>query len=725
MTRDDKRTLRNEALSTTPVAPWRLCVRICLLNRLVVIAVAMAFPMATFTADRSARDTSAADADLANYFRDETARLADACLADIHTLDDWLAHREEYRRQLFEMLSLDPPPERTPLNAVTTGRVERDDFTVENIHFQSMPGLYVTGNLYLPKTRDGKLPAILYLCGHGQVKKDGVSFGNKVKYQHHGAWFARHGYVCLTIDTIQLGEIEGDHHGTYKLGQWWWNSRGYTPAGVEAWNAIRALDYLESREEVDATRLGATGRSGGGAYSWWIAALDDRIKVAVPVAGITDLQNHVVDGAVEGHCDCMFLVNTYRWDYAQVASLVAPRPLLIENSDSDIIFPLDGVLRVHEKVRRIYQLYKAQDKLGLVITPGPHSDTQDLQVPAFRWFNRWLKEDNSLITDAAVPFFEPSELKVFSALPRDERNTTIQATFVPLAADPSLPADQAEWESQRDQWKELLLSKSFAGWPTEPGALDVKQIFDVERDGMRLTACDFTSQPHVTLRLYVLRPVDLEKPDLLALGVLGKESWPSWLAAIRVSFPEQFTTESPIDNKPTHSAALPSMFSRSTMAIAFVIPRGIGPTSWSQDPKKQTHNPRRFMLLGQTLEAMRVWDVRRAVQALRSIETFRLTPMVIQAQRDMAGVALYATVFEPDITRLELTMLPSSHRQGPDFLNVLKYLDIPQAVAMAAERSQVVIHHDVQTGWDFPRAVASKLHWPGDRLQIRTIEGPK
>ena len=116
---------------------------------------------------------------------------------------------------------------------------------------------------------------------------------------------------------------------------WWWLNRGYTPAGVEAWNCMRALDYLETRPEVDGDKLGVTGRSGGGAYSWWIAAIDERIKGAVPVAGITDLQNHVVDGGVEGHCDCMFMVNTYRWDYPQVAALVAPRPLLIANTDSD------------------------------------------------------------------------------------------------------------------------------------------------------------------------------------------------------------------------------------------------------------------------------------------------------------------------------------------------------------------------------------------------------
>jgi cephalosporin-C deacetylase-like acetyl esterase len=179
-------------------------------------------------------------------------------------LEDWSARRYALRGQLFEMLGLSPLPERTDLGVVVTGVVEHEEFSVEKLHFQSLPGLYVTANFYLPKTRNGPLPSILYVCGHSRVVKDGVSFGNKAGYQHHGAWFARHGYACLTIDTVQLGEIEGLHHGTYREGLWWWNSRGYTPAGVEAWNSMRAVDYLQSRPEVDPTRMGVTGRSGGG-----------------------------------------------------------------------------------------------------------------------------------------------------------------------------------------------------------------------------------------------------------------------------------------------------------------------------------------------------------------------------------------------------------------------------------------------------------------------------
>src|SRR5262249_19015961 len=151
-------------------------------------------------------------------------------------------------------------------------------FVVEKLHFQSVPGLYVTANLYRPATmKDGaRLPAVLYVCGHSGMGRN----GNKTAFQSHGIWFARHGLVCLIVDTLQLGEITGMHHGTYREGRWWWHSRGYTPAGVECWNGVRGIDYLISRPDVDNERLAVTGISGGGAATFWIAAADNRVKVA-------------------------------------------------------------------------------------------------------------------------------------------------------------------------------------------------------------------------------------------------------------------------------------------------------------------------------------------------------------------------------------------------------------------------------------------------------------
>ena len=164
--------------------------------------------------------------------------------------------------------------------------------------------------------------------------------------------------------------------------------------------------------------------------------------MAAPIAGITDLQNQVVDGSIEGHCDCMFFLNTYRWDFPQVAALIAPRPLLIGNSDKDKLFPLDGVVRLYNQTRRIYQLYGKTNQLGLLITEGPHADTQDLQLPVFRWFNRFLKGLDPLIEMAAKDFFPPEQLRVFDKLPEDEVNTKIDESFVPKAraARPARPA---------------------------------------------------------------------------------------------------------------------------------------------------------------------------------------------------------------------------------------------------------------------------------------------
>ena len=649
-------------------------------------------PRAAAAAASPAPRPGPGDEMLRAYFRAETNAVATASLADVRSPGEWELKRGEYRRQLSEMLGLSPMPERTDLKATVTGKIDHAQFTVENLHFQSKPGLYVTGNLYVPKDLKGPAPAILYVCGHSLVKKDGVSYGNKVGYQHWGAWFARNGYVCLVIDTLQLGEIEGIHHGTYREKMWWWHDRGYTPAGVEAWNSIRALDYLESRPEVDKDRLGVTGRSGGGAYSWYLTALDDRVKVSVPTAGVTDLQNHVVDGAVEGHCDCMYMTNTYRWDFGRLAALAAPRPLMIQNTDKDTIFPLDGVYRVHQHTRAVYEsLGAAKTKLGLVITEGPHKDTQDLQVPAFRWFNRHFKKDEAPVETVATKLFEPEQLKVFKQLPADQINTKIQETFVPQAAAPKVPADAAEWAAMRDRWLTALREKTFAGWPKEVGPVQLRAV----KTGEAITSYEFDSQPHVSLRLFTS---GTNPTDAVVLHVLDEWGW-------EAARPESNGAPSPADGQGG--------------LTLHVGPRGVGPTAYGGDEKKRTHILRRYALVGQTLEGMQVWDVRRAIQAVRSLPRVGNRPVILRAEGRMAGVALYASLFEQGVAALELRDLPRTHVDGPHLLNVLQTLDLPAAVAMTAERVRVTIRQKEQGGWDYPRDVARKLGWPDDRVQVR------
>ena len=614
---------------------------------------------------------------LDEYFRIETEKLEQACLANVNSVEEWKSKHSQLRQQLLEMLGLDPLPQRTELQPVITGTVEAEDFVVENLHFQSQPGLYVTGNLYRPKTIDEKLPAILYVCGHGGVKKNGVSYGNKVHYQHHGAWFARNGYVCLTIDSLQLGEIEAIHHGTYRYDRWWWINRGYTPAGVEAWNCMRALDYLQSRDDVDGERLGVTGRSGGGVYSWWISALDDRIKAAVPVAGVTDLRNQVIDGCVEGHCDCMFFVNSYQWDYPNLVALVAPRPLLLSNTDRDSIFPLDGVVRTHRKVKSIYDLHKRQDDFALHITAGPHKDTQELRVHAFRWFNRHLKGKEDLIETAATKFFDTEQLQVFvdNQLPPDEKNTSIDEIFVPKNSPTALPSDEVLRAEMFASWRNLLSTKVFGGWPAEGAPLDLDESsFDLP-SGLKLTTITFQSQRPYRLPIHIISKQ--KTIDDLELTILNPAEWDEFSAGV-----EQLTKNGAIENARLEAAI--DRVKNTDSSVAFFSARGSGKTKWTASEKKQIQIRRRFYLLGQTLDGMRVWDIRRAIRALNS-RTESLgdkAKITLSAKGTEGALALYASLFDR-VASLELGSLPNDHRNGPFFINVARYFSIQQAHTLA------------------------------------------
>ena len=622
---------------------------------------------------------------LAEYFRNETARISARCLADINSRSDWESKRAEYRRQLQEMLGLWPMPERTDLKPVVTGKLEHADFTVEKISFQASPGLYCTANLFVPKNLTKPAPTILYECGHWRLVTNGISYGNKAAYQADGAWFARNGYVCLVLDTLLAGEIQGIHTGTREHGLWWWNSRGYTPAGVEAWFGIRALDYLCTRPEVDTNRFGITGHSGGGAYSWTVTALDDRIKAAAPLAGMADIQSHIGDSVIDNHCDCNFLINIYRWDFPQIAALAAPRPLLIGGTDRDPLFHLDSTLRIYEKVRRIYNFYDSPNKLGLALAPGPHDEVPELQLAVLRWFNRFLKGEEMPVEMAAKKFFTPEQVRVLEKLPADAINTNIAETFVPLA---TAPIDSA------DELRTALREKVFAGWPTDNQPLETKLAFSIERDGMRIKAWDFTSQHDVTLRFYLLENV--AKPAaVVRMEILDQSNWVGWLAAIRPEFSglpadaAELSEQAPATNS-TLLEKIKSEVIGDGNALAFFAPRSVGLTAFSGDEKALTRIRRRFMLLGETLDGMRVWDIRRAIQVVHFVREDDRAKIELKADGTMAVNALYAALFEPNVRVLDLENLPASHITGPDYLGILKICDIPQIVKLEAKSAAVL-----------------------------------
>jgi len=683
------------------------------------------------------QDYSRGEAMIEDYFRKQAAQIGNDKLNN-WTKHEWERNRPELHRQLMEMLGLDPLPARTDLKPEITGKHEAAGYTVEKLTFQSFPGLYVTANFYLPRPLPKeKLPVVLYVCGHGNIVKkiDGteVSFGSKVKYQHHPAWLAQHGYAALILDTLQLSEIPGIHHGTHRYGMWWWHTLGYTPAGIECWNGMRALDYLETRPEVDMKRVGLTGRSGGGAYSWYIAAADPRVQCIIPVAGIADLQAHLNEGypgplqkgVIAGHCDCMFLVNTYRWDFAKVAALCAPRPLLLGNSDKDPIFPVEGYRRLANQVKSIYAGYGKSENFQLLETKGAHVDTPELREGAFRWFNRWLKDEKGQIIEDKFTPVEPEDLKVLSRIPEAAINDRIHDYFIKPAIVDLPKSEQVMrewWPGQKAALHEALKSKVFRGWPGEPSKLNLKPAGDRTIDGVRLRSWDFTSEEGIELRLHLMTAGRTAKPTLVVLNALDEPDWATWCADLGPEFADMLRADPSIKRDDAKFKQNQRVMDRLGWAFAAVCPRGIGPTRWAAPGSpNDIQMRRRFALVGQTLDGQRVWDVRRGLSVLRAQPNLKGTPLWLQGKADMAGICLYAGLFEPDVARMDLWNPPTSHKEGPIFLNVRKYMEMPQALALA-EKQQVRLYvrsADAAKEWDWPMQLQKAQG--GKSLQIRVV----
>lgn len=607
----------------------------------------------------TAHASEVGDSAIRKYLAKQAALLERDFLKDVKTSADFEARRAGWRQDYFEMLGLWPLPEKTPLNAVVTGTLEQPGFKVEKLHFQSRPGLYVTANLYLPNPLPKeRLPAILYQCGHANMKRD----GNKSAYQDQGIWFATHGYACLAIDSLQLGEIAGIHHGTYREGRWWWQSAGYTPAGVECWNGIRALDYLQSRSEIDPERLGATGISGGGAATFWISAADERIKAAAPCAAMADLQYYCGEDGVNGHCDCMFFYNRARWNWTQIAALICPRPLLFTNSDADPIFPMSANDRVINRLEWLYARFGVSDKVDAVVSVGGHAYRSDLRRSIFEFFNRSLKQDMRPVTDPDSGLVEPDgpttstatrklripteSLRVFPTdadFPKDMINAQIDQTFVPVAKV-EVPQGAA-FDSWRRDLLERLKRNCFAAWPeSTPTVAATHEGVEHTEEGIE-----------VRTKLFP-----------------GKDAAANWVIVLNA---DEDTNELPAWAKPIVGDG----------SAVLLATRGIGADAWTKKNPPNTIE-RSMALLGLTVESGRVYDI-RAVLHRRADKKWNI------AGKGNAGVlAAYAALFAPEVVSVTLVSPPVSHKpDGPAFLNVLRVCDIPEALGALAPRPLTVI----------------------------------
>ncbi len=603
------------------------------------------------------------------YLARQTEKLETPWLESVKSREDWEKARPKYVEEYYYMLGLSPRPAKTPLQPEVTGTLRGDGYVVEKLHYQSRPRLYVTGNLYRPaNVKPGKrLPAVFYVCGHSNQGRD----GNKTAYQSHGIWFARHGYVCLVVDSLQLGEIAAIHHGTYREGRWWWHSRGYTPAGVECWNGVRGIDYLQGRPDVDPQRIAVTGISGGGAATHWIAAADERVTVAVPVSGMADLRSYVTNRVINGHCDCMFLYNTFQWPWARIAALIAPRPMLFTNSDADAIFPMDANDRDINRLERTYSLYGASDLVDAFVSIGGHAYRRDIRQAAYRFINLHLKGDPRAVSDSETDLITgegkekrypipPEKLRVFpgdSDVPKDELNTTIDRHFVPVAE--VAPPKPGEF----DAWKTPLLKElrrvSFGYFPERiPPAKLLRQASPDE--------AKLETEQGIEIHLARVPGFEPSKEPkrilLLVRGPEAKDADPAWLKRACEPGDEVYRC----------------------------APRGVDQTRWTRK-NPPNYVERCHVLLGRTVDAGRVWDAAAAARYLRAKYEGKV-PVYVAGEGGAGVVAACAALWEPEIEGAVIHRPPPGFMDAaaPQFLNVLRVCDVPDLLGMLAPRPLIV-----------------------------------
>lgn len=289
-------------------------------------------------------------------------------------------------------------PAKTPLNPVTTGMVKKDGYVIEKVLFESRPKHYVTAHLFLPDDPKYKAPypGVVSPCGHSITGK------NAPWYQRVGVTGAKLGLATLVYDPIDQGERR-----QRKENPWRGSVTGHNITGIRAhllgwnvaqfrvWDGIRAFDYLASRPEVDAARIGVTGLSGGGTLSSYMNALDSRYAAGAPagfLSTIRDVYANIGPGDAE---QVIFGQAKYGFNHLGITVLRAPSPTMIVATHGDY-FPFMGSIDTYENAKKVYAVFGAEERVALMEAAGPHHWYESTRHAAMYWLRRWAGGDTSV-----------------------------------------------------------------------------------------------------------------------------------------------------------------------------------------------------------------------------------------------------------------------------------------------------------------------------------------
>lgn len=600
-----------------------------------------------------------------------------------------VADRATTARELFTASIGGLPNEKTPLEPEVTGTLKRDGYNIEKVVFQSLPGFHVTTNLYLPKERDvdNEIPGVLFFCGHASVGKAATV------YQQACIDLVSQGFAVLAVDPVGQGE----RHQFYdpETGQ---NPRentiehsylghqcqliGTNLARYFVWDCIRAFDYLASRPEVDQSRIGAMGNSGGGMQTGYLMLADDRLAAAVPCCFITSKEDYMKTGQAQDGEQILWRAIERGPRYDDFLTGFAPRPVQIGAAQSDFLC-IEGAHRTVARAERVYRQYDAVDKINLVISPETHGLSPTLRQAAVNWFRSHLK--------GRAPDFEtedpdvevPENLHCLSngevnAAYSDERHVVdLNRVYLEKeASDTGSSDDDAESFTHR-----------------------LRERFDLNRARPRLFPRSIQSE---TVDGLVTEKVFFQSDsDIVTTGILVRDS------NVDTSMPTvTLLPHGTVDIEDYEDSV--NQWAHERGVVLVFDPRGIGGVRSREVNTPLANGGEYFdyhgteyklasdaLMTGTSLLALRTFDVLRAIDYLRHRTDSEQLGIVGAGDRSFS--ALYAAVADSDVASVTVEDVPSFRDRAtteeitPNFgltaFDVVGEFDVPQLLTALEGRT--------------------------------------
>lgn len=567
---------------------------------------------------------------------------------------DWPAWREKTLASLRKALGLEQLPKRTPLNARVVGRLDRRDYIVEKVVFETRPNFYMTANFYRLKELKGRVPAVLCVHGHAMDGKANYAV------QTRAINYARAGWVALAVDATGHGErVHIGHRRTFAI-----ITTGMTLEGVQVWDNMRAVDYLLTRPEVDPRRIAISGASGGGNQTMYTAALDERLAVAVPVASVSTLRGQIfTDNGIGCQCECIPDLMRYGLENATVLALVAPRPLCQVNDRRDPVFPYQYASEAARHIARFYEAVGHPDRYRFATISARqqwHGYHGLARTEAHRWLDKWFNNlsEESTFRDVQPPLEQDQDLFCFPAGRLPEDSETLGSLAYALARQQVARLRVPKTEPARRRLRDRIRDEVLGGFP-ERGALDARETEPATVQGITRWAVTLTSEPGITIAARIRRPAKADGPLPCVVVVREKPERTYW----------------------AHAQA----WLEQGYAVAELDPRPLG---------DDEHVSRAALVLGRPLVGMGAYDISRFADYLETRPEIDAGRILLWADGVMTMPALYALALDPRLAGGTLVGLlttyvsptPVQHPTWTFVRSILTCADLEHLAALAAPR---------------------------------------